>query len=63
MTTITVWLLISIGYNGSNAGYAQPTLVVERFATVQECQRVAKVIVDSSYGGARLQCVQATVAR
>jgi hypothetical protein len=65
MNTMIIWLLISVGSEGS---YIAPTTTtVERFATVEECQRVAKIIHDSykpeaaRHVGPRLRCVQATV--
>jgi hypothetical protein len=65
MNTMLIWLLISIGSEGS---YIAPTTTtVERFATAEECQRVAKIIRDSYKPEAarnahpRLRCVQATV--
>jgi hypothetical protein len=62
MTTITVWLLISIGgWAGSSA--ATPNVLVERFATVEECQRVAEVIKQSLANNSTLRCIQATVIK
>lgn len=53
MKTALLWLLITYGYNSS-------PIVVERFATVEECNRVAQVLKgDRSYPVAR--CVEATV--
>lgn len=62
MFTIKLWLLISVGQL-SYAGH--PTQVVERFATAQECQRIAQIIrgAGSSHGEARVICVEATIAR
>jgi hypothetical protein len=59
MTTLTVWLLVSLG----NTSYQQsrPTVTIERFATLEECQRVRKVI-DGNLRP-QMMCVQATVAR
>lgn len=60
MNTITVWLLVSI----TPPGYInQPTLVVERFATVEECVRVQSVIKKVASHHAVTQCIQATVVK
>jgi hypothetical protein len=59
--TTTLWLLVSIGAHISYQGGA-PTQVVERFVTQEECQRVAKAIFEPTQK-ARLQCVEAKVAR
>jgi hypothetical protein len=65
ITTITLWLLINIG--GKYGYSAQQTAVVERFATAQECERVASILRESSAKvserAAILQCVQATVVK
>lgn len=58
MTAITIWLLISV--NGHHAH------TVERFPTVQECERVLLVVKDSTQEPFRppvLRCIQATVVR
>ena len=58
MHTVTLWLLISLGqvsYAGS------PHQVVERFATQQECLRVAAILRSGSQRTA-VQCVEATIA-
>jgi hypothetical protein len=62
MTTVTLWLLVSLGWNTLGA---PPTTVVERFATAQECSRVMDVL-NSSIDGKRhpmLLCVQAAVVK
>jgi hypothetical protein len=62
MSTITIWLLVSLGSsagNTSNSGRA--TQVIERFATQEECMRVYKVITIPSREP--VQCVQATVVK
>lgn len=57
MTTITVWLLMSIG----TSNYAgSPHMVVERFATEQECVRVAAILRSGTLRQP-VQCIQATV--
>lgn len=59
MTTITIWLLISVGSYAHHG-----TRVVERFASGEECQRVLLLIRDpSSFGKPSLACIQATVLR
>lgn len=60
MKTITIWLLISLGSNVNTN--SRPTQVVERFATVQECQRIVEVLSGWGRNGMH-QCVQATVVR
>lgn len=62
MTTVTLWLLMSIGYDHYSAGN-QPTSVVERFATLQECERVREAARVRTMGNPLLRCVQATVVR
>lgn len=63
MTTVTLWLLISLG-RSSTKDYATPTVTVERFVSSQECERVRQVIDNSlSWGSPALRCIQATVAR
>ena len=58
MTTVTLWLLVSLGVDYDKN--RRPTIVVERFATVDECQRVNKVLSANIYSEP-LRCVQATV--
>jgi len=58
--TITVWLLISM----SSLGYAhqRPVTLVERFATLSECQRIQDLVrTEKSEGITR--CVQATIVK
>lgn len=55
MTTVTIWLLISLG--NSNKQF----VVIERFADMVECQRVASVI-RGDYRPT-VQCVQARVVK
>jgi hypothetical protein len=62
MTTITIWLLLSIGLSDSRA--ASPTQVVERFATVQACEFVANSIREArTVDRAVVRCIQATVVK
>jgi hypothetical protein len=62
MTTITVWLLLSIGLNGERT--ASPTQVVERFKTVEACEFVANSVRESrTRDKAVVRCVQATVVK
>lgn len=58
MTTITLWLLVNVGYYGSHTAQ-----VVERFAAVEECQRVLNSIRESTNRSGAMRCIQATVAR
>ena len=57
MNTVVLWLLVSVG----NAN--TPTVVVERFATEQECSRVHQLIENSKHSRAVLRCIQTTVVR
>lgn len=64
-TTITLWLLISIG---SSHPYGFSSSVVERFKTQSECMKVANAVYAEStkrktlYSPA-LMCVQAEVVK
>jgi hypothetical protein len=67
MVEALVWLLVSMP--GSLSSYNPPkhTHVVERFVTLEECQRVNKVLSSKEsddFGGHKLKlwCVQARVA-
>lgn len=59
LTTVTIWLLISVSGGNSNMG---TLTVVERFATAEACQEVLKQV---PHAGTLLlaKCVQAKVAR
>jgi len=62
MSTAVLWLLVSLTdttYGGPRPAYA----LIERFAVAAECERVKSVLEKASRVGARLLCVQATVAR
>lgn len=56
MTTITLWLLVSIGH-----ATRPETSVVERFASAAECQRVLLLIRQTS--APALRCIEATIAK
>lgn len=59
MNTLTLWLLISIS---SGHSYAGPSQVVERFPTMQECERVAQLIRSSrEWNMSVLRCIQTTI--
>jgi hypothetical protein len=61
MNTVLIWLLVSVGHNGS---YAFGTGVVERFATVQDCEAAAAAIRDArEFSKPVLRCVQTRVVR
>ena len=60
MNTVTVWLLISLS---SGAYNQRPVTLVERFATVEECQRVKELVKVSGYGVDITRCIQATVVK
>lgn len=57
MGTITLWLLVAVGYpiEGSQ------TRVVERFIEAQDCQEVRKAI-ESESRRVRLACIKADIA-
>lgn len=57
LTTATLWLLMSTQVSYS-AGASVAT--VARFTSLEECQRVLKVVEGSSYRF-NLRCVQANV--
>ena len=57
MSTVTVWLLISIG-SSNYAGH--PHSVVERFASMQDCVRIAAALNDG-VSRPHVQCLAATV--
>lgn len=65
MLEVLVWLLISLPGDPANM-FSSPkhVHVVERFASAQECERVAGVLRDSRNQGGwtlSLRCVQARV--
>ena len=60
MTTVLLWLLINMPTDWDKN--RTPTTLVERFATVEECERVRKVI-QGSRGEPLLKCVQAAVVK
>lgn len=63
MTTITVWLLMNIAAGGYQNGKV-PASVVERFVTLQECERVSKWLNDSKNNYANnTACIQATIIK
>lgn len=57
MTTITVWLLIAGSYNTG-----RQTSVVERFATLQQCEHVVDAL-RAIQSIERVRCIQATVVK
>ena len=59
MQTITVWLLMSLG---SSYSAGSPHMVVERFATKEECVRVSEILRGESRSMRNpVQCIQATI--
>lgn len=58
MTEMLVWLLINVP-TGLHFNSAQPAVTVARFARVEECERVRKVLTDA--GNGKLMCIQARV--
>ena len=59
MTTILVWLLITVSDGYYNRG---TSAVLERFADVAECERVRKNIPRDSNAEVKSICVQARIA-
>lgn len=59
MSTVTLWLLVSLG--ASTYQQPKPYVAVERFATAEECMRVATVLHGDGFNRPPLKCVQATV--
>lgn len=57
MTTLTLWLLISVGSGN------RPTTVVERFAEEAQCKQVAAAIRAETLLDPLNICVRAEVAR
>jgi len=57
ITTVTLWLLMSVGkYERFN------TTVVERFSTAAECERVRKLVDETTSYTPAMRCIQATIA-
>ena len=59
MNTLTLWLLVSLG--ATSYQQPKPYVTIERFATAEECMRVAAVLHGDGVNRPPLQCVQATV--
>lgn len=59
MTTVLVWLLITVSDGYYNRG---TSAVLERFADVGECERVRKNIPRDSNAEVKSICVQARIA-
>jgi hypothetical protein len=60
MNTMLVWFLVSTGgYYSGLMNYSPP------FATVQECERVQKILKDADNFGHKFytQCIQMTVVK
>jgi hypothetical protein len=58
MTTILVWLLITVSDGYYNRG---TSAVLERFADVAECERVRRNIPRDSNAEVKSVCVQARI--
>jgi hypothetical protein len=56
MTTVTLWLLITVGYQTGHLS------VLERFTTAEECARV-QAVIRSTFDRPGLRCIQATVVK
>lgn len=63
MVTMTVWLLVTLGYTGGH--HSSMHYVTERFATEAECVQVAEVLMapqqKESATRSRVQCIQAII--
>ena len=55
MTIVLIWLLVSTSYHAN-------VQVVERFASVEECMRVAGLVPDGIGSHPRTRCIQARIA-
>ena len=60
MTTITLWLLVSVGVQWASG---HPTQLIERFATPQDCQKTVDQIMASYPSKPRLVCIEARVLK
>lgn len=63
MTTVLVWLLISMGNTDSHT--ARPTMVIERFATREDCIKVMEFLngKPDRYSSRNMHtCVDANIA-
>jgi len=60
MNTVLLWLLVSISDGGSNRGNI---VVIERFATVEDCEHVRKNLPMGAYVSNTARCIQANVIR
>ena len=67
--TILVWLLMSLPSSGSSQTGIAAAIVIERFPTQAECERVANwVMVNSTTAqpkgyAPRVGCIQATIIK
>lgn len=57
MNTVLIWLLVSMSSSSHNYGTAT---VIERFATVEDCEHVRANLPGSSHTA---RCIQAKVVR
>lgn len=60
MTTITLWLLVSISDAAHNRGTA---VVIGTFSTQQHCINVREPVKRLAGGSANAECIQATVVK
>jgi hypothetical protein len=60
MTTITLWLLISVNSNYYSAESGHYT-VIDRFPTVADCEHVQRSLPENV--SAKSRCIQAKVVR
>ncbi len=59
MTTITLWLLVSIG-----SAATSPTVPIERFASRQDCvDAMAQIVSATERYRAPMACIQAKVVK
>lgn len=63
MNTILVWVLVGMS-NGHNSTSAIPfSNPVPPFADMQECERVRKIIFETSGRPQIMQCIQMRIAK
>lgn len=61
MTTVLLWLLVSVA-GASGVSSSVPTVTVARFADLDECERVRRELMRDHWRQA-LRCVQARVVK
>lgn len=63
MSTITLWLLMSMAVSHHHMHGVAPATVVERFVSKDECERVSKWLQENRRGGYApiVGCIEAKV--